>query len=145
MTETPQAPLNTVTWWELPVTDIAAAQRFYGDVFGWTYTSFGDDDAYSGITYAGALIGGLYRADDVATGATGASGAAAAPGVRTYINVADLEATFAAAERAGGSVRTPRTEVGGDMGWWAELSDPDGRWIGLCTGNPPAPDAPPED
>ncbi len=129
MTETPQEPLNTVKWWELPVSDIAAAQTFYSAVFGWTYTSFGDDDSYAGITYDGQLIGGLYRADDVVGGD---------PTVRTYINVGDLEATFAAAEAAGGSVRTPRTEIGGDMGWWAELSDPDGRWIGLCTSSPPA-------
>jgi predicted enzyme related to lactoylglutathione lyase len=128
MTETPQAPLNTVTWWELPVSDIAAAQTFYSAVFGWTYSSFGDDDTYVGITTDGALVGGLYRADGVVREASA---------VRTYINVADLEATFAAAEAAGGSVRTPRTEVGGDMGWWAELNDPDGRWVGLCTGNPP--------
>ncbi|GAA2725381.1 VOC family protein [Cellulomonas aerilata] len=130
MTETQQEPLNTVTWWELPVTDVTAAQRFYGEVFGWTFTSFGgDDDAYLGVVRDGELIGGIYRAE-------GAAGDP--PGVRTYINVADLEAVFAAAEAAGGSVRAPRTEIGGDMGWWAELSDPDGRWIGLCTSNPPA-------
>jgi predicted enzyme related to lactoylglutathione lyase len=129
MTETPQEPLNTVTWWELPVSDIAAAQTFYGAVFGWTYASMGDDDAYMGIMNGGQLIGGLYRADGVDRDASA---------VRTYINVADLEATFAAAEAAGGSVRTPRTEIGGDMGWWAEIDDPDGRWIGLCSGAPPA-------
>jgi predicted enzyme related to lactoylglutathione lyase len=129
MTETPQAPLNTVTWWELPVSDIAAGQQFYSAVFGWTYTSFGDDDAYTGIMSDGDLIGGLYRADGLVRDPSA---------VRTYINVADLEATFAAAQAAGGAVRTPRTEIGGDMGWWAEIDDPDGRWIGLCTGNPPA-------
>jgi predicted enzyme related to lactoylglutathione lyase len=128
MTETPQEPVNTVTWWELPVSDIAAGQTFYSAVFGWTYTSFGDDDAYTGITSDGRLIGGLYRAEGVVGDA---------PTVRTYINVADLEATFAAAEAAGGSVRTPRTEIGGDMGWWAELNDPDGRLIGLCTSSAP--------
>ena len=58
------------------------------------------------------------------------------PSVRVYVNVPDLEASLAAVEAAGGRVRVPRTEVGGDMGWWAEISDPDGRWLGLCTDHP---------
>jgi predicted enzyme related to lactoylglutathione lyase len=123
-----ETPLNTVTWWELPVTDVARAEDFYAAVFGWAFSSFGDDEAYTGVTYEGRLIGGLYRADGPPP---------EGPSVRTYVNVADLEATLTAVEAAGGSVRTPRTEVGGDMGWWAEISDPDGRWLGLCTDNPP--------
>lgn len=121
------APLNTVTWWELPVTEVERAKAFYGSVFGWTFTSFGDDESYAGVMNGSELVGGLYKAEEsVGTG----------PVIRTYVNVADLEATIAAAEAAGGSVRTPRTEVGGDMGWWAEITDPDGRWVGLCTGRP---------
>lgn len=119
------APLNTVTWWELPVTDVARAKEFYTAVFGWTYTSFGDDASYVGVMNGSDLVGGLYRAD--ATTGTGAA-------IRAYVNVADLEATLAAVEAAGGSVLVPRTEIGGDMGWWAEIGDPDGRWLGLCTG-----------
>ncbi len=126
-TVTPQAPLNTVTWWELPVTDVERAKAFYTAVFGWTYTSFGDDEGFAGVVHDGALVGGLYRADGPATDG---------PSIRAYVNVADLEVTLAAAAAAGGSVRTPRTEVGGDMGWWAEISDPDGRWLGLCTDRP---------
>src|SRR3954469_10431094 len=34
--------LNTVTWWEMPVADLAQAQRFYGTVFGWTFVPFGE-------------------------------------------------------------------------------------------------------
>jgi hypothetical protein len=34
-------------------------------------------------------------------------------------------------------VSHPREEVGGDMGWWAEITDDGGRRLGLCTGNPP--------
>ena len=122
------APLNTVTWWELPVTDVARAQQFYGALFGWTFSSFGDDTDTVGAHHDGTLVGALYRSD------TDPSAAAA---VRVYVNVADLEAVLDTVRTLGGSVRTPRTEVGGDMGWWAEIADPDGRWLGLCTGNPP--------
>jgi len=121
------APLNTVTWWELPVTDIERGKAFYSAVFGWTFSSFGGDDDFAGVIKDGALVGGLYRSQTPPEGD---------PGVRVYVNVADLEAALAAAQAAGGAVHTPRTEVGGDMGWWAELTDPDGRRLGLCTGAP---------
>jgi uncharacterized protein len=126
---TSAAPLNTVTWWELPVSDVARARDFYGPLFGWTFSSFGpDDDAYLGVHHGGELIGGIFQSD---------VDPAAPAAVRVYLNVADLEAVLTAARTLGGSVRTPREEIGGDMGWWAEISDPDGRWIGLCSDNPP--------
>jgi uncharacterized protein len=126
MTEAPSTA-NTVTWWEIPVSDIRAAQTFYRAVFGWEFTHFTDPDAYAGILVDGALVGGLFRAEQ---------GTPLHPSVRLYVNVPDLEASLAAVEAAGGTVRVPRTEVGGDMGWWAEISDPDGRWLGLCTDHP---------
>jgi predicted enzyme related to lactoylglutathione lyase len=118
---------NTVTWWEIPVTDITAGKAFYQTVFGWDFQDFGDPEAYAGIVAGGVLVGGLFRAE---------AGAPKDPAIRIYVNVSDLEATLAAAEAAGGTVRVRRTEVGGDMGWWAEISDPDGRWLGLCTDRP---------
>lgn len=118
------APLNTVTWWELPVSDVGAGKAFFTTVFGWTYVSFGDDENYVGVSTGTALVGGLYRAESIGAGDP----------VRVYVNVADLEGTLSAAEAAGGRVLTARTEVGGDMGWWAEIADPDGRRLGLCTG-----------
>jgi len=115
---------NTVTWWELPVRDLEQAQAFYGEVFGWTFQPFGE--GYQGIFNGLDMIGGLFEAPDkVGT-----------VGVRVYVNVPDLEATLAAVERAGGTVTVPRTEIGGDMGWWAELNDAGGSWLGLCTGRP---------
>ncbi|GAA1139538.1 VOC family protein [Ornithinicoccus hortensis] len=129
MSESTPAPLNTVTWWEIPTTDLAAGKTFYAAVLGWSFTSFGDDENYAGILNGEELVGGLYRVEpDTPTTSP----------VRIYVNVPDLEATLAAAEAAGGSVLTPREEVGGDMGWWAEIADPDGRWLGLCTGSPAA-------
>lgn len=118
------APVNTVTWWEVPVADLDRAQAFYGAVFGWTFQPFGD--GYLGIFNESGMIGGLFQAPDKVDG----------DGIRVYVNVADLEAVLAAAERAGGSVTHPREEVGGDMGWWAEIADDGGRRLGLCTGNP---------
>lgn len=57
-------------------------------------------------------------------------------GVRIYVNVSDLEGVLAVVSSNGGAVKTPRQEVGGDMGWWANFTDPQGRIIGLATSNP---------
>lgn len=121
MTDTADATFNTVTWWEIPVQDIEKAKPFYGAVFGWTFEPFGE--GYVGVFADGAMIGGL----------TETAGEEVAEGVRIYVNVADLEATIASAAANGGAEKTPRQEVGGDMGWWANVTDPQGRVIGLCT------------
>jgi predicted enzyme related to lactoylglutathione lyase len=127
MFETSRAPLHSVTWWEIPASNLAASKAFYSAVLGWTYTSFSDPDAYAGILNDGHLIGGLYRVDpDTPTTSP----------IRIYVNVSDLEAALAAAEQAGGTVVAARQEVGGDMGSWGEIADPDGRWLGLSTDRP---------
>jgi uncharacterized protein len=36
---------GTLDYVELPATDIAATKRFYGAVFGWTFTDYGPDYA----------------------------------------------------------------------------------------------------
>jgi uncharacterized protein len=127
MTENTPPSAGTVTWWELPVAELARAKQFFNAVFGWTFTSFGQDEEYAGVESGGALVGGLYKAQ------TGTPGA---PGVRVYVLVTDLEATLTAVEAAGGTVTKPRTFIAEGMGWWAEITDPDGYWLGLTTDVP---------
>jgi uncharacterized protein len=119
--------LNTVTWWEIPVRDLERAKTFYAAVFGWGFTPFGE--GYEGILAGETMIGGLSQTD---------AGEAVGEGIRIYVQVDDLEGTFATVEANGGAVKTPRTEIGGDMGWWANITDPQGRVIGLATNNPAA-------
>ncbi|GIG28297.1 VOC family protein [Cellulomonas marina] len=120
---------RTVTWWELPVDDLDRAQAFYGPVLGWTFSPFGDEAGdYLGVSSGGELVGAVFRAPD----------APREVGVRVYVLVDDLEAVLAATVEHGGTVKVPRSEVGGDMGWWAEVLDPDGRWLGLCTDDAPS-------
>jgi predicted enzyme related to lactoylglutathione lyase len=122
-TGTGAATLNAVVWWEIPVRDLAAAQAFYTAVFGWGYQPFGPD--YAAVTNGGAMIGALSADPD----------AAASNGIRIYVGVADLEATLARGEAAGGRVETPRTLISEEMGWWAQLVDPEGTAVGICTDN----------
>ena len=115
--------LNTVTWWEIPVRSLEKAKTFYTAVFDWNYTPFGE--GYEGILVGESMIGGLSESSE-----------AVGEGIRIYVQVDDMEAVFAKVESNGGAIKTPRTEIGGDMGWWGNFTDPDGRIIGLATSNP---------
>jgi predicted enzyme related to lactoylglutathione lyase len=50
---------------EIPVRDVAAAKRFYGNVFGWSFTDYGPD--YTSFL-DGRLSGGLIASADVRGG-----------------------------------------------------------------------------
>jgi predicted enzyme related to lactoylglutathione lyase len=75
---------------ELPVTDVAAAKRFYIEAFGWTFTDYGPD--YTSFE-DGRLAGGLTKA-----GAVGNGG----PLIVVYAD--DLEGMEARVRRAGGTI-----------------------------------------
>jgi uncharacterized protein len=117
--------LNTATWWEIPVTDLDAAEAFYGPVFGWTFLPFGE--GYRAINGPGGrMIGGLMTGIDVSP----------AGGIRLYVNVHDITVTLAKVTEAGGTVVSPGQPIGGDMGWWGAFTSPDGQVVGLCSTGP---------
>ena len=75
---------------ELPATDVAAAKRFYVDVFGWKFTDYGPD--YTSFE-DGRLAGGFRRAEAVARG-----------GPLVVIFAMDLAAAEARVRAAGGTI-----------------------------------------
>lgn len=121
--------LNGIGWFEIGTDQPAEAERFYGDVFGWT---FGDDQ--------GGAADGAYRI--VSTpGAGGMQGGLFPTGGKTpnyaifYLLVADPAETCRAAEAAGGKVLVaPQTTPDGLS--FAHLLDPAGNHFGVFT--PPA-------
>ncbi|MCK5945260.1 MAG: VOC family protein, partial [Planctomycetes bacterium] len=84
---------HAIDYIEFAVTDMAAAQRFYGDAFGWRFTSYGD--AYAGIQGLDREVGGLRLEAEVVRG-----------GPLVVLFSLDLEASQAAVERAGGQITT---------------------------------------
>jgi uncharacterized protein len=80
-----------ISFIELPVTDMAAAKRFYSTAFGWTFIDHGDD--YADIQGAG-LAGGLCRS----------AVPPARGGALVILYSTDLEASERAIERAGSAV-----------------------------------------
>jgi predicted enzyme related to lactoylglutathione lyase len=123
--------INGIGWFEIGTDQPAAAERFYGDVFGWTFADDDDSASADGTAYRivttpaeGGLRGGLF-----ATGGT-------LPNYAIFtVLVADTAATCRLAEEAGGKVLVaPQSEPGGLT--FAHLLDPSGNHIGVYT--PPA-------
>ncbi|BCI55129.1 hypothetical protein NIIDNTM18_44070 [Mycolicibacterium litorale] len=116
------APLGAPTWIDLATSDMDRAQRFYGEVFGWTFTSAGPE--YGGYVNAlkdGHPVAGLMPKHPDYDGPDGWI---------TYLHTADIDGTLAAATAAGG------TSCGGVMdipakGRMALVTDPADGFVGL--------------
>ena len=123
--------INGIGWFEIGTDQPAATERFYGEVFGWTFAD--DDDSTS-------VDGSAYRLASTSPESGPKGGLSATGGtVPNYavfmILVADTEATCREAEAAGGKVLVaPQREPGGLT--FAHLLDPTGNRIGIFT--PPA-------
>lgn len=102
-------PHGVPSWVETAQPDIAAAQRFYGDLFGWTYQAPAPE--YTIVQLDGRDVGGMTATDDTAAW-------------HTYVAVDDAEATAAAVAKAGGTVLDGPSQ--GPAGVAAACADPAG-------------------
>ena len=118
--------VNGIGWFEIGTDQPAAAERFYGDVFGWAFTDDDDSTGADGSAYRLATPPGA-SAPQGGLSATGGAG----PNYAVFmVLVADPAATCRAAEAAGGKVLVaPRREPGGVT--FAHLLDPAGNRIGV--------------
>lgn len=112
---------HSVVHVEISATDLAAASKFYADLFGWkiehipemNYTTF----------ETGEGVGGGFNPVTAEN---------PAGSVIVYIGTDDIEASLAKAEKLGGKAIVPKTEIPG-MGWFGIFIDPTGNKIGLYT------------
>ncbi|MFI7608921.1 VOC family protein [Micromonospora sp. NPDC049366] len=118
---------NAVTWFEIGAERPDEAQRFYGELFGWTFTEVGA----GGVSYR-TTEGGAGRGSGGAIRGTGEGG----PRYATFfVEVPDVAETIRRAEAAGGKVHVPaKTNAAGLT--FAHLLDPAGNHIGVFS--PPA-------
>ena len=113
---------HSIDYVELPVTDLAVAQDFYGAAFGWTFVSYGP--GYTGIRTPAEAgedeAGGLRLAEssDVSRGGTF---------VLLYSD--DLDATLAAVRAAGGEIVNGPYEFPGGRRF--HFLDPSGNELGV--------------
>ncbi len=116
MTKYPSGMFN---WVDLATSDLDAARKYYGTLFGWTRE---DQPLPDGGVYVMAKIGGKAVAG-MSTLPPGQENIP--PHWNCYISVDDIEKTTAKAAGLGGTVAVPAIDVMG-FGKMAVVSDPEG-------------------
>lgn len=118
---------NTVGWFQIGTADTDGANRFYGDLFGWTFAPDPNGGGkYHLVTYPGAEqpSGGIADTDGEA------------PNHAIFmVVVPDVAAAAKETERLGGKVLVPPTTTPDGL-VFANLLDPVGNHFGVFT---PAP------
>lgn len=121
---------------EIHAGDPERAVEFYTTVFGWKFERWGEVPYWVISTGEGTGIdGGLVQRQGPAP-----EGSAPVHGFVNTIDVADLDATFAAVLKAGGIEALPKSPVPG-VGWLAYAKDTEGNIFGMMQPdeNAPAP------
>jgi predicted enzyme related to lactoylglutathione lyase len=122
-----------VVHFEIIAADAEKAQRYYSELFGW------EIDSNNPMNYGIVQREGNTNADGVGIGGGVGSGPEGYGGhVTFYVEVPDVEAALAKAERLGGSRMMGPDEVmeGLVIGLF---TDPEGHVVGVVTGGPQRP------
>ncbi len=122
-------------WHELMTRDLAASRRFYTELFGWSVEEMdmGMPEPYLVVKAGDAMVGGLVPAP----------GEGVPPHWASYVSVDDVDAAAARAEKAGGTVLHPPTDI--PVGRFAIIADPQSAAVALfraAEGDDPEVDAP---
>ncbi len=118
--EGPPAP-GTFCWDELYTSDVAAAGKFYGDVFGWTGKVGEDAMKYWHWLNQGKDIGGMLPLQ----GPPGVP-----PHWMPYVAVAEVDASLAKAQALGAKLLMPVMDMP-KVGKFAFIADPTGATLAL--------------
>ncbi len=114
----PAPAQGAFSWHELQTTDVAAALRFYGQLFGWS-KGVGHDMGAMGVyqlfEHGGASVGGMCNTQGPST----------PPSWLSYVHVADANRAVASAKAGGGRLLHGPIEVPGGS-WIALFLDPQG-------------------
>ena len=129
------APSGDFIWYELMTTDPSGAKAFYDAVVGWNIEENSSaPNGYRAIGRSdGKMAGGLLPLNDEM------QQHGARPGWLAYVSVADVDATVASVERAGGKSLMAPFDIP-DIGRVALISDPQGSPIYVMKPIPPAND-----
>jgi uncharacterized protein len=123
--------MDKVVHFEVPADNMARAQEFYKNVFGWGMKDIPmpDGNAYTIVTTvetdenhmpkeSGAINGGMMKRSPMNEGPV------------IVMQVDSLEETGKKIEAAGGSIIMPKTQIM-DMGYYARAKDSEGNSVGI--------------
>jgi uncharacterized protein len=119
---------NAISWFEIPATDLARAQKFYEAIFNITLTSmdlpniqmrmFPIEDM-TGVGGAVCKTDGFHNPSET-------------HGPLIYLNGnPDVQNILDKVEAAGGKILVPKTEISPEYGYMAVIIDSEGNRIGL--------------
>lgn len=123
---------NPVNWFEIYVSDMQRAKKFYTTVFQCELTDVPmDNERHPEMEYV------IFPSDEKESGAAGAlvRMAAAQPGVGgtlVYFSTDEINAELNRVQGAGGKILRPKLEVPGS-GFIALIQDTEGNMIGLSS------------
>ena len=122
-----------VVWYDLLAHDLAATERFYGDLFGWEFDHRGEEDpGYAVIRYRGRTIGGIALIDRLEGNVAGAQWI-------SWVSVPDVDRAVTEAQAAGGQILRDARDLEA-RGRVAVIADAEGAPIALVrssAGDPP--------
>ncbi|HKW69972.1 MAG TPA: VOC family protein [Candidatus Dormibacteraeota bacterium] len=118
---------NPVVWFEVVGKDGGTLRKFYTDLFGWSIAEATGDMDY-GMVQAGSggIGGGVGKSQDGGAGH-----------VTFFVEVDDPKAYLTKAEKLGGKMVVPPTEIPAYNLTFAYFIDPQGHLIGLSKGAVP--------
>jgi predicted enzyme related to lactoylglutathione lyase len=108
---------HSINYIELPSYDLKVTKEFYGSLFGWTFTDWGD--TYISIDGAG-IDGGFHTHD---------SAKVQKPGVLIILYSENLEATLQAVEATGATITLPIFAFPGGRRF--QFQDPSGNELAV--------------
>jgi predicted enzyme related to lactoylglutathione lyase len=122
----PTVTARAINWFEIPVRDLARAQRFYEALLErpMRRETMGPHEMAMFVCAEGDTGGCLVSGADVPEPSL--------HGATVYLNAEpSLDAALGRVERAGGRTVLPRTELPAGLGAFALVVDPEGNRIGL--------------
>ena len=118
---------NALNWFEIPVSNLDRAQKFYETLLATTIRrgTMGPCSEFGVFSYDEPGVGGALMAGaDAPKPSDG--------GTVVYLDAgASLDAVLARVEAAGGRIMTPKVHLPGDMGVFAHIADTEGNRVGL--------------
>ena len=122
---------NALNWFEISVSDIKRAVKFYETVFGiempvqemmGMQMAFFPAEDMNGKVYGGLVEGPMHKPS--------------ADGAKIYLNGnPDLANALSRIEGAGGKILMPKTKISDDIGYMAFFSDTEGNVVALHSNN----------
>ncbi|RYP63525.1 hypothetical protein DL769_006946 [Monosporascus sp. CRB-8-3] len=129
-----------ICWFEIPVSDLSRAQKLYTAVFDWKCNPDGTPQNSDGVKSMhffkkGGVQGAfLLIQEGYQIPQYGKPGKEVLPPLPTF-RVKDCEETLRKVQDNGCEVQCPKTEIGGEMGYYARFYDTEGNVISIWSQN----------